>query len=88
MITKCKLHVVVDLEPVRDVYLEPGPAPLLPGGVLEAGARGDDHLMTPLVDHTHAHLALVALLPNAPKISSSLLSFSPLLLLEITKTSS
>lgn len=66
VITKCKLHVVVDLESVGNIDLEPGSASLLAGGVLEAGARGDDHLMAPLVDHTHTHLALIALLAQSP----------------------
>ena len=34
VITKCKLHVVVDLEPVRDIDLEPGAPALLAGRVL------------------------------------------------------
>ena len=84
VITKCKLHVVVDLESVRNVDLEPGPSALLAGAVLEAGARGDDHLVTSLVDHAHAHLALVALLAQSPAANmimvSSLLRFKMLLL--------
>ena len=74
VITKCKLHVVVDLESVRNVDLEPGPSALLADGVLEAGARRDDHLVAPLVDHAHAHLALVALLAQSPATNMIIIS--------------
>ena len=66
MITKCKLHVVMNFEPVRNIDLEPGPSPLLRPLALQAGTLGDDHLVAPLVDHAGAHLALVALLAKTP----------------------
>jgi hypothetical protein len=34
--------------------------------LLDPGAAGDDHLVATFVDHAHADLALVALLPDAP----------------------
>ena len=67
VITECKLHVVVNLEPVRDIDLESRSASLLAAGLLESGALGDDHLVASLVDHTDTHLALVALLSKTPE---------------------
>ena len=69
VITECKLHVVVNLEPVRDIDLESRSASLLAAGLLESGALGDDHLVASLVDHTDTHLALVALLSKTPENS-------------------
>ena len=64
VITKGKLHVVVNFEPVRNIDLEP--EPLIRALAQQAGTLGDDHLVAPLVDHAGAHLALVALLAQAP----------------------
>ena len=65
MITEGKLHVVVNLKPVRNIDLEPCPT-----GVLvpcwKSRTHGDNHLVTSFVNYAATHLTLVTLLTKAP----------------------
>ena len=70
MITEGKLHVVVNLKPVRNIDLEPCPLGVLHSFSWKSRTHCDDHLMTSFVNHTTTHLTLVTLLTQAPEMVS------------------
>ena len=87
MVAECGTGVGVDPEPVlaslalmttwHHVYWILGQLDHLRGGAaVHPGAGEGDKLVTSLMDHEPAHLALVALLPEPPGNSGILLDFS------------
>ena len=82
VVTKCELHVVMNLKPVRDIDLKPRSRSLLPS-FLETRTLGDDHLMTSLVHNTDTHLTLVTLLAKTP--TTGVTKFLLLILYILTK---